>query len=86
MLGDPDNEEDFEYLLTYYPLKQQKYPATLIVTSDHDDRVVSLHSNKHILELQYQNPLNHNPSLLLYERKHGHGAGKPLKKWLNHRR
>ncbi|ORZ38479.1 prolyl endopeptidase-like protein [Catenaria anguillulae PL171] len=81
--GNPDKKEDFEYLTTYSPLhtiKTQTYPATLLMTSDHDDRVVPLHSYKYAAELQYKNPKNPNPLLILIERKAGHGAGKPTKK------
>ncbi|KNE66603.1 hypothetical protein AMAG_11721 [Allomyces macrogynus ATCC 38327] len=81
--GDPNNPEDLAYLLTYSPVhtvKEQTYPATLVMTSDHDDRVVPLHSYKYISELQFTNPQNPNPLLILVEQKAGHGAGKPTKK------
>ncbi|ORZ41529.1 prolyl oligopeptidase [Catenaria anguillulae PL171] len=81
--GNPEVAADFEYLLGYSPLhnvKKQVYPATLLMTSDHDDRVVPLHSYKYAAQLQHVNPDNEHPLLLHVERKAGHGAGKPTKK------
>lgn len=52
------------------------YPPTMLLTADHDDRVVPLHSFKHAAELQHQLPNNPNPLLLRVDTKSGHGAGK----------
>lgn len=54
--GNPDNDEDYKYLIKYSPVhnvnKHKKgYPAVLLTTGDHDDRVVPLHSYKYIAEL-----------------------------------
>ncbi|KAF9576692.1 hypothetical protein EC968_005465 [Mortierella alpina] len=82
--GYPDeNAEDFHNLLKYSPLhnvhRNKPYPAFALFTSDHDDRVVPLHSYKHIAELQYTaGPLTQNPLVLRTQTKTGHGAGKPL--------
>jgi prolyl oligopeptidase len=82
--GNPDVKEDFEYLLTYSPLHNVRsgvaYPAMLLTTSDHDDRVVPLHSYKLIAELQHKLPQNRQPLMLRVETKAGHGAGKPTTK------
>ena len=82
--GDPDKKEDFENLIKYSPVhtvqSAKPYPSVMLLTSDHDDRVVPLHSYKFIAELQYRNPKNPNPLLIRIETKAGHGAGKPTKK------
>ncbi|KAI9175747.1 hypothetical protein H9P43_006111 [Blastocladiella emersonii ATCC 22665] len=81
--GNPDIAEEFAYIRKYSPVHNtttQDYPATLIMTSDHDDRVVPLHSYKFAAALQHANPNSKNPLLILIERKAGHGAGKPTKK------
>ncbi|MDJ0744550.1 MAG: prolyl oligopeptidase family serine peptidase [Xenococcaceae cyanobacterium MO_167.B27] len=81
--GSPDNEEEFKTLLAYSPLhnliKGTKYPATLITTADHDDRVVPAHSFKFAAALQEAH-LGDNPVLIRIETKAGHGAGKPTTK------
>ncbi|KAF9965914.1 hypothetical protein BGZ70_003818 [Mortierella alpina] len=80
-----DSAEDFHNLLTYSPLhnvnRNKPYPAFALLTSDHDDRVVPLHSYKHIAELQHTaGPFTKNPLVLRTQTKAGHGAGKPLAK------
>ncbi|KAL7747540.1 hypothetical protein RI367_007134 [Sorochytrium milnesiophthora] len=84
--GNPDEKADFEYLLKYSPyhtIKKQNYPPTMLVTSDHDDRVVPLHSFKYIAALQHANPTNKHPLLIRIEMKAGHGAGMPTSKRIN---
>lgn len=75
-----DNKEMFEYLYKYSPyhaLKEGvKYPATMVTTADHDDRVVPAHSFKFAARLQEYNEGDH-PVLIRIETKAGHGAGKP---------
>lgn len=72
----------FQYLLNYSPLHNMEagteYPATLVTTADHDDRVVPAHSFKFISELQ-KNHEGQNPVLIRVETSAGHGAGKPTK-------
>ena len=81
--GRSDKKEDFENLYKYSPLHNLKkgttYPATLITTADHDDRVVPAHSFKFAATLQEMNN-NSNPTLIRIESKAGHGAGKPTSK------
>ncbi|MBE9050192.1 S9 family peptidase [Nostocales cyanobacterium LEGE 11386] len=81
--GSPDNPEDFQALYTYSPLHNIKpgtaYPATLITTADHDDRVVPAHSFKFAAALQ-ANQASDAPVLIRIETKAGHGAGKPTAK------
>ncbi len=75
-----DNKEMFEYLKGYSPVHNVKegtaYPATLVTTGDHDDRVVPAHSFKFAAELQ-DKQAGSNPTLIRIETKAGHGAGKP---------
>jgi len=79
--GNPDDAEDFEVLLKYSPYHNVKegvaYPPTLIVTGDHDDRVVPLHSFKFAAALQHAQA-GSAPILIRIETRAGHGAGKPL--------
>lgn len=81
--GDPDNEDDFKTLYAYSPLHNLKegteYPATMITTADHDDRVVPAHSFKFAAALQAAHQ-GDNPVLIRIETKAGHGAGKPTSK------
>ena len=74
-----DSKEMFEYLYKYSPVHNVKkgcYPATLITTGDHDDRVVPAHSFKFAASLQAMQSCT-NPTLIRIETKAGHGAGKP---------
>lgn len=81
--GTSDKKEDFDYLIKYSPLHNIKagvnYPATLITTADHDDRVVPAHSFKFAATLQ-EKYKGENPMLIRIETKAGHGAGKPTTK------
>ncbi len=77
--GNPDDPEDFATALAYSPLhnlRETAYPATLIMTADHDDRVVPSHSHKFTATLQrsQQAPA---PVLTRVETRAGHGMGKP---------
>ena len=78
-----DNEEMFNYIKGYSPvhnvLEGVQYPATLITTGDHDDRVVPSHSFKFAAELQEKQTGN-NPTLIRIEVNAGHGAGTPVSK------
>ncbi len=78
-----ENKEMFEYLLGYSPVHNVKkgiaYPATLITTGDHDDRVVPAHSFKFAAELQ-DKQTGTNPTLIRIETNAGHGAGTPVSK------
>ncbi len=84
--GRSDKKEDFENLIKYSPLQNLKtgvkYPATLITTADHDDRVVPAHSFKFAATLQADNE-GTNPTLIRIETKAGHGAGKPTDKQID---
>ena len=74
-----DSKEMFQYLYKYSPVHNVKkgcYPATLVTTGDHDDRVVPAHSFKFAASLQAQQTCK-NPVLISIETKAGHGAGKP---------
>jgi len=81
--GSPDNAADFKTLYAYSPLHNLKegtaYPATMITTADHDDRVVPAHSFKFAAALQAAHT-GDNPVLIRIETKAGHGAGKPTSK------
>jgi prolyl oligopeptidase len=81
--GSPDDPEDFPVLYAYSPLHNLKpgtaYPATLITTADHDDRVVPAHSFKFAAALQAAHR-GEAPVLIRIETKAGHGAGKPISK------
>ncbi len=78
--GLPDDPEQFEDLLAYSPLHRVSdgtaYPATLVTTGDHDDRVVPLHSHKFIAALQHAQS-DPRPVLTRVEVNTGHGFGKP---------
>ena len=78
-----DSIEMFEYLKGYSPVHNvkngTKYPATLVTTGDHDDRVVPAHSFKFAAELQ-EKQTGENPVLIRIETNAGHGAGTPIAK------
>ncbi|MEM5496462.1 prolyl oligopeptidase family serine peptidase [Paraglaciecola mesophila] len=78
-----DSKEMFDYLMTYSPVQNVRggvnYPATLITTGDHDDRVVPAHSFKFAAQLQDKNT-GPNPMLIRIETNAGHGAGTPISK------
>ena len=80
------SKEMFEYLLGYSPVHNVKegteYPATMVTTGDHDDRVVPAHSFKFISELQAKQNGN-NPVLIRIETNAGHGAGTPVSKQID---
>ncbi|QRW15681.1 carbohydrate esterase family 10 protein [Rhizoctonia solani] len=83
--GDPSNPEDFDFMYPISPYHNvdrgdKVLPPTLLLTADHDDRVVPLHSFKHIAELQYRKPTNPHPLLIRIDVKSGHGAGKSTEK------
>ncbi|XP_057428086.1 uncharacterized protein LOC130721326 [Lotus japonicus] len=99
--GCSDNEEEFQWLIKYSPLhnvhrpweqhpdKSIQYPATMLLTADHDDRVVPLHSLKHLATMQYvlvtsldKSPQT-NPIIGRIECKAGHGAGLPTQKMID---
>ncbi|MEO1399926.1 MAG: prolyl oligopeptidase family serine peptidase [Cyanobacteria bacterium J06635_1] len=81
--GSPQNEAEFKALYAYSPLHNLKsgtaYPATLITTADHDDRVVPAHSFKFAAALQAAHA-GETPAIIRIETKAGHGAGKPTAK------
>jgi prolyl oligopeptidase len=81
--GSPENPEEFQALYAYSPLHNLKpntsYPATLVTTADHDDRVVPAHSFKFAAALQATHA-GDAPVLIRIETKAGHGAGKPTAK------
>ncbi|MGB7763108.1 MAG: prolyl oligopeptidase family serine peptidase [Bryobacteraceae bacterium] len=80
--GSPEDAEDFKTLLAYSPLhniRKTQYPATLITTSDHDDRVVPGHSFKYAATLQ-ESQQGAAPILIRIETRAGHGAGTPTSK------
>ena len=78
-----DSKEMFDYIFKYSPVQNvksnTKYPATLITTGDHDDRVVPSHSFKFAAELQ-DKQTGTNPVMIRIETNAGHGAGKPVSK------
>ena len=81
-----DSKEMFDYFYAYSPMHNIKndgtpYPAILITTADHDDRVVPAHSFKYAAALQAANT-GKAPKLIRIESNAGHGAGKPISKIL----
>ncbi|WP_205686391.1 prolyl oligopeptidase family serine peptidase [Chitinophaga parva] len=84
--GSSDKPEQFKYLVQYSPLHHLKkgvhYPATLVTTADHDDRVVPAHSFKFAATLQADQG-GPAPVLIRIETQAGHGAGKPTSKLID---
>ncbi len=83
--GNPDNPEHFKAIYKYSPLhniKPAKYPAVLLSTADHDDRVVPLHSFKFAAALQ-EVQRGTTPVLIRIDVKAGHGIGKPTSKLID---
>ncbi|MEW6210869.1 MAG: prolyl oligopeptidase family serine peptidase, partial [Acidobacteriota bacterium] len=80
--GSSDDAEQFKALHAYSPLHNiragVKYPATLITTADHDDRVVPAHSFKYAATLQ-EKASKENPALIRIDTKSGHGASSTTK-------
>ena len=81
--GSVDNEAEFKALLAYSPVHNARpgvdYPATLVLTGDHDDRVYPAHSFKFAAAMQAADPSGR-PILIRIDQRAGHGAGKPLAK------
>jgi prolyl oligopeptidase len=84
--GNPDSASHFPFIYKYSPYHNlkpgTKYPATLVTTADHDDRVVPAHSYKFISRLQEYHA-GDNPVLIRIETKAGHGTGKPTSKQID---
>ncbi|KAG6331834.1 hypothetical protein ID866_7256 [Astraeus odoratus] len=82
--GDPHNPHDFDFIYPISPLHNiptdKVLPPLLLMTADHDDRVVPLHSFKHAATLQHMLPKNPHPLLIRIDKKAGHGAGKATEK------
>ncbi|WMX13647.1 MULTISPECIES: prolyl oligopeptidase family protein [unclassified Aureispira] len=80
--GRSDDSTQYKNLLSYSPVhnvKPAEYPATMVMTADHDDRVVPAHSFKFGAALQDQN-IGKLPIIIRIDRKAGHGSGKPITK------
>jgi prolyl oligopeptidase len=84
--GDPDNPEHYGWVRAYSPLHNVRagtsYPATLVLTGDHDDRVAPGHSFKFTATLQAAQA-GSAPILIRIETSAGHGAGKPTQKLID---
>ncbi|XP_056684665.1 uncharacterized protein [Spinacia oleracea] len=99
--GSSDKEDEFHWLIKYSPLhnvrrpwelssdRTAQYPSTMLLTADHDDRVVPLHSLKFLATLQHvlctslENSPQKNPIVGRIECKAGHGAGRPTQKMID---
>ena len=85
--GSSESAEEFKALHAYSPLHNlrpgERYPATLVTTADHDDRVVPAHSFKFAARLQECQAKDGPPVLIRIETKAGHGAGKPTGKLID---
>jgi len=83
--GNPDEKEHFDNVVKYSPLhniESKDYPAIMVLTADHDDRVVPAHSFKYIARLQEKNTSD-NPTLIRIDKNSGHGAGKSTEKLID---
>ncbi|KAF9821009.1 hypothetical protein IEO21_00986 [Rhodonia placenta] len=82
--GDPHDPHDFDFIYPISPVHtiptDKVLPPTLLMTADHDDRVVPLHSFKHAATLQHLLPNNPHPLVIRIDKKSGHGAGKSTDK------
>lgn len=81
--GNPDDSHDFDFIYPISPLHNipdRILPPFILLTADHDDRVVPMHSFKHAATLQHTHPNNPYPLLLRVDKKAGHGAGKSVEK------
>ncbi|KAF9004715.1 prolyl oligopeptidase [Cyathus striatus] len=82
--GNPEDPKDFDFICPISPLHNiptdRVLPPTILLTADHDDRVVPMHSFKHAATLQYTLAHNPHPLLLRVDMKAGHGAGKSTEK------
>jgi len=85
--GCADTAAHFPFLYAYSPIHNIKengsYPAVMVTTADHDDRVVPAHSFKYAATLQAKNLNNENPLLIRIDVNAGHGAGKPISKTID---
>ncbi|RCN37747.1 hypothetical protein ANCCAN_16340 [Ancylostoma caninum] len=90
--GNPDDPKDFKFIYKYSPLhnirfpESGQWPSTLMLTADHDDRVVPSHTLKYAATLYQKakmHPQQTNPLLFRIEQKAGHGHGKPTAKWIS---
>lgn len=85
--GSSDSLDHFNNLFKYSPLHNinaaVEYPAMMVTTADHDDRVVPAHSFKYIATLQEKRKDNKNPLLIRVDVNAGHGAGKPISKTID---